>query len=698
MKRQSRRTIFLGAYLAGAVCLVWGCSGIPVLKGGVPGTGDHYGATRTTANTGSLSVRVSLPSKLKVQNVDDQIDHIVVTVAPNTASDWTTPALTFTVTKKMLATGIAYATFHSVPIGGPTTGDETNTHGVDVSAVAYDVADAILASTNSNPLEKSSADNVRVSAGVLTTVPLFLTWDSGGLNAVVKLWIGSPENLTAGFEDPTTLQNGALLVGGASRLEDNTAVGNGTYGLQNGLYPSNYLSASEYSCGTCHEREQEVYHGSLHNQWVPSKFTGTSCRSCHTVGADPNTGSTRTVNGQRYGSDFSQAITAYPNPAYMGVQCEACHGGGSNHVTTPTISDKLNSITRYPDWKQTCLRCHQDGFNKVQRMQNAKDSAWNFTAGNGNVWPSYPTYLVSNEDINKGGGGGIILRHGKQSLMLLGGGGYLFASDGGATDSFVPTLSATNSSMPGWATTYLNPYNDVTNPHRDSVANGCITCHMNPADPEAHNPNIGETVARLDAVATMVCAQCHGTTFTGNSIRNYKSATQLQIDTLRDLLIAFRRKHAMELMTASHTEFTPAKTRLATDSTTIATYSAEIVGSGSIAVTGGTAWAVDIASLSVPVAAWDDSPSTVFDSGNANQTNGTIYTSQSVPNNWSPRMTAYNGAFWNYVFLNGLMTYSKSGSTITPSITGGEGAGGIHNPPYAQRLLRQSIDTLRAKM
>jgi len=622
-----RRLAVIGAVVAGASLLgLWGCTAsLNPLR-----LGDHTNTVTQAAKTGAVAVGVSMPSiKRQISAVEDDIDHITVTV--NAKDNAWSPALTVTFGKSSLGTGTAWKTFSSVPVGK-----------VFVTAVAY------AADNSPIPGGSVTSDELTINAGQVTNAVLELKWEVGGLSTLIKVTVGSPVGLTPGTAGP--LQATALMVGGASRFEDTLANADGTNA-------THVLSAAAYSCGTCHTDVQDVFKHAAHNTWE-SKLSS-SCYPCHTPGADPNqSAGSLLVGGKPVGFDFTKPANDPTNVGFLGIQCESCHGAGGNHITSTNLADKLASITRVPSYKQSCLRCHLDSWNKVERMAMANTAP-------AYVKPSFPTYMVSNEDVNSSGGGAF-LRHGKQGEVMLGGGGYLFE------DSNTPASKSTTATA---ATYPLNPMTSLSNPHRDSVDNGCISCHMNPTDPERHQPAIGE---KRDHVVVASCQNCHGTGFTANSIETYKASTQRDLDTLASLLVQFRQTHARQVLNTSNPAYLKT-TRIETAS---------------------SSWATDVASLSLPVSLWDDSPAFVTSmySDPASMSATTNWLGDSKWRGWSSRMTTYNAAWWNYVLLNGMTYYSNSNGVITPGSTIGEEAGGIHNPAYSKMLIRQSIKALRAAM
>lgn len=77
-----------------------------------------------------------------------------------------------------------------------------------------------------------------------------------------------------------------------------------------------------------------------------------SCGVCHTTGA-PNFNQPQVA--QQGGYDPSLLWNGPHNVNFLRVQCEACHGPGSLHVSS---KGDRRWINRVPDPKQTCWNCH----------------------------------------------------------------------------------------------------------------------------------------------------------------------------------------------------------------------------------------------------------------------------------------------------------------------------------------------------
>ncbi|HEY9857149.1 MAG TPA: multiheme c-type cytochrome, partial [Stenomitos sp.] len=526
-----RRWVIIGALIAGASTLgLLGCTAAlnPLHLG------SNTNAVTATAKTGFVAVGVAMPSaKREIAAIQDQIDHISISVAPAQGDAWS--ALTASFSKASLGT-TSWRTFSAVPVGN-----------VYVTANAYNASNTLMKTVRS--------DELTVTAGQVTNATLELKWDVGGVSAQINVSVGSPIGLTPGTMGAS--QDTAVAVGGASQQTDAVSATPTT------------LSANAYSCGTCHSDIQAVFQTAAHNVWEGTHLSS-SCFPCHTTVADPKTGSNLlNKNGELVAFDYTKATANDShNWGYLGVQCEACHGAGSNHVAVDTksptsVQDHLDSITRVPSSTGTCLNCHMDKYNKVGFMAQQPGTT-------GYILPSFPTYMVSKEDVNASGYGAF-LRHGKQSEIYLGGGGYMY-------DARTPDYKATTGTAANFP---ASPYKSTFNPHRDSVSNGCVTCHMNPADPKAHDPSIAK---KRDEVAQASCQTCHGTGFTGSSIESYINKTERDLDSLAAAMVNYRTTKAKEILWP--------------------------IGSTTYRVhpTDAASWSIAVASTSFAVSCWDDSP------------------------------------------------------------------------------------------
>jgi predicted CXXCH cytochrome family protein len=105
--------------------------------------------------------------------------------------------------------------------------------------------------------------------------------------------------------------------------------------------PALYVGAS--SCAACHETKYADWHQTIHRTAFNTLVNGGAgdnvlCYPCHSVG---------------YGTQ-SGFVNLQATPQFAGVQCENCHGPGSNHVVDPSGAP-LN--VNYDS--NLCGSCHQ---------------------------------------------------------------------------------------------------------------------------------------------------------------------------------------------------------------------------------------------------------------------------------------------------------------------------------------------------
>ena len=110
-------------------------------------------------------------------------------------------------------------------------------------------------------------------------------------------------------------------------------------------------SASEHFLGTqrcvaCHRKEYEAYHNSAHAkawQTLVSKgqTSNPECVACH-------------VTGWNWYNGFNPAVSTKGQNALFNVQCEACHGYGTEHVRDGQWAKKA---------KDSCVKCHTEEFD-----------------------------------------------------------------------------------------------------------------------------------------------------------------------------------------------------------------------------------------------------------------------------------------------------------------------------------------------
>jgi len=360
-----------------------------------------------------------------------------------------------------------------------------------------------------------------------------------------------------------------------------------------GLPPGGQIGARYVGAGTCKFCHPEAYsafsltaHWTVRDDATWSGRNNASCRSCHVLGEDPARpgNSLLLADGTPAGFDFARTWLDPTQDAYRGIQCESCHGPGGNHLAS-SLAERGTTITAKPSFAMTCTRCHNTAFNK----------SW---SGAGDA------------DVNAGGAYGAP-KH-PQALAYQSSGGYTYGK-----------------TFPKSA-------------HQTLLGNGCINCHMGGgAFPANHEIAFA---ADRDAYLSNVCHKCHERDFNAESVVAYQAQIKLAVDSLRQVLIEYRKAFCREVM----------------------------VPTSSVQVIPFSTASADIANLAYKASTWDDSPASVSagfpHQGGANPV--------ADPTSWSPHQTAFNRAYWNM----GLVENDKSW--------------GIHAPAYEQSLLRASYNDL----
>jgi predicted CXXCH cytochrome family protein len=147
----------------------------------------------------------------------------------------------------------------------------------------------------------------------------------------------------------------ALALAATACVKDNTSPGGGTQPAFDASFVG-YSNADtkQTTCGNCHVLKQQTWaqtgHAKAWEDLQASGHAGPSCVKCHTTNGSTNVG----LDSAGYLS-ASTASQKY----FEDVQCEACHGPGQNHVTTP---DETQPIAYFVSYDSTagvgCGECH----------------------------------------------------------------------------------------------------------------------------------------------------------------------------------------------------------------------------------------------------------------------------------------------------------------------------------------------------
>jgi len=252
------------------------------------------------------------------------------------------------------------------------------------------------------PLDNESAAaatyNFRllVSNGSITRTGLFTVACSIQTPAQPNVAVG----VTAYFKSATNSANWSLLqwpTGSAATLQHTNGLIaalrpdlEGIYIIKDNVSGATLTNtAASYTgvefCGICHGQNNNVGQTDLVTPWsqtrhasmaqrgidgILSSHYSESCFVCHTLGY--NKATTAAINGnfyaveQQLGWKFPSVLTngnyaAMPSQLQnlANIQCESCHGPGSRHPGSPSVS--LNV--------KVCASCHQDGTNHVHPQQ-----------------------------------------------------------------------------------------------------------------------------------------------------------------------------------------------------------------------------------------------------------------------------------------------------------------------------------------
>jgi predicted CXXCH cytochrome family protein len=121
--------------------------------------------------------------------------------------------------------------------------------------------------------------------------------------------------------------------------------------LASGLLGYYTISTKQTTCGNCHVGHQAdwatTHHANAYADLLASGSSKASCEGCHTVSEHGN------------GLTGPAGWNAKPDSAYKDVQCESCHGPGTDHVKLPDDRTKW-PLARFTLTKASasCASCH----------------------------------------------------------------------------------------------------------------------------------------------------------------------------------------------------------------------------------------------------------------------------------------------------------------------------------------------------
>ena len=118
------------------------------------------------------------------------------------------------------------------------------------------------------------------------------------------------------------------------------------------------VTTKQTSCGNCHVNHQRDWKVTAHaSAWSTLQGSGHAasyCNNCHTVSQNGNS----VVGNAGYAK--------VPDSAYHDVQCESCHGPGLTHAETPDVGPKplaKIAVAVAVDSLGTCGECHSGTHN-----------------------------------------------------------------------------------------------------------------------------------------------------------------------------------------------------------------------------------------------------------------------------------------------------------------------------------------------
>jgi predicted CXXCH cytochrome family protein len=255
---------------------------------------------------------------------------------------------------------------------------------------------------------------------------------------------------------------GAVLALAATAcVKDNTSPGGGTQpAISASFVGYSNADTKQTTCGNCHVLKQQTWSQTGHAKaWSDLQASGhanASCNKCHTTNGATNIGED---------SAGYFAASAASQKYFQDVQCEACHGPGQAHVTTPDETQPIAYFVSYDSTKGVgCGECHSGP------PHNPFFEDWSRGAHG----------IIEAPAISNTSGTCLQCHEGKTTMKRFGG-----------SDVFVENGSTT--AYPIGCTTCHNPHGS-SNTHemrepittRDTT-NLCIRCHQRNAVPDTAN-------------------------------------------------------------------------------------------------------------------------------------------------------------------------------------------------------------------
>ncbi len=238
----------------------------------------------------------------------------------------------------------------------------------------------------------------------------------------------------------------ALLATGC--VKDNTTSPSGVNAKDAAFVGYSNATTKQTTCGNCHVLKQQTWIQTGHaNAWADLQASGhasASCDQCHTVNGMSNT-------APDTAGYFS--VPASAKIYYQDVQCEACHGPGQLHVTTP---DETQPIPYFV----------------------SRDSALGVGCGQCHSGPPHNPFM---EDWSRGAHGSIV-------------------ADAAGNSSCKPCHEGKTAALRFGSSDVFQEFSDTK-----LYPIGCVTCHNPHGSSNTHEVRASVTVRDT----TNFCIQCH---------------------------------------------------------------------------------------------------------------------------------------------------------------------------------------------
>lgn len=158
------------------------------------------------------------------------------------------------------------------------------------------------------------------------------------------------------------------------------------------VYKLNYLSEAKYvgvkTCGMCHKKESvgkqlKIWEESKHAQAFQTLQTADADKIAKNKGFKTKAAETpECLKCHVSGYDVDSSLLGKKFKMEDGVQCETCHGPGSEYKSKKIMEDKklavANGLMVYDNIETLCVKCHNDespvfkGFNFEERWAKIK--------------------------------------------------------------------------------------------------------------------------------------------------------------------------------------------------------------------------------------------------------------------------------------------------------------------------------------